>query len=109
MILNKDEFFTKLHAKVGTSTSDEDIAFLEDMTDTYNDLEKRSNGDGVNWEQKYHELDESWKAKYRHRFFNGPEVNNPNSRTKESDDNSPDPDTIQISDLFTEVNNPKGR
>ena len=29
MILNKEEFFTKLHNKVGSSTSDEDIALFE--------------------------------------------------------------------------------
>ncbi|MBO7731583.1 MAG: hypothetical protein J6S67_03500 [Methanobrevibacter sp.] len=104
MILNKEEFFTKLHNKVGSSTSDEDIAFLEDMTDTYNDLEKRSNGDGVNWEQRYHELDESWKAKYKHRFFSGSDVNNPNMRMANSDDNGKDAESITISDLFTEVN-----
>jgi hypothetical protein len=101
MILNKDEFFAKLHNKVGTSTSDEDISFLEDMTDTYNELEKRSNGDGVDWEKKYHELDESWKAKYRHRFFSGSDVNNPNYRESSPEDDRR-AETITINDLFTE-------
>lgn len=104
MILNRDEFFNQLHTRVGTSTSDEDITFLENMTDTYNDLEKRSNGDGVDWEKKYNELNESWKAKYRHRFFNGPETNNPNMRPAYAEnEGKPTADEITINDLFTEV------
>lgn len=97
-ILSQEEFFAKLHERVGSDTSDESIAFLEDMTDTYNDLSKRVNGDGTNWEKKYHDLDESWKKRYRHRFFSGGEVNNPNVRAK--DDESTDPTEITFNDLF---------
>lgn len=69
-ILKREEFFNRVHEKIGNDTSDEAISFLEDMTDTFNDLEKKANGTGEDWEKKYHELDESWKAKYRHRFLN---------------------------------------
>lgn len=70
-ILKRDEYFNALHARLGEDTSEESIAFLEDMTDTYNDLENRANGDGEDWKQKYYDLDESWKKRYRHRFFTG--------------------------------------
>jgi hypothetical protein len=69
-VLDKEKYFNRLHERIGTDTSDDAISFLEDMTDTFNDLERRANGDGENWEKKYHELDEAWKAKYRHRFMN---------------------------------------
>ena len=58
-VLNRDEYFSRLHERLGADSSEEAITFLEDMTDTYNDMETRANGDGVDWEQRYHDLDES--------------------------------------------------
>lgn len=99
-ILKREEYFTKLHERLGEDTSDESISFLEDMTDTYNDLENRANGDGTNWEQKYKELDETWKKRYRHRFFSGSDGGTPNSLDiKEKDEY--DPTEITVEDLFT--------
>ena len=69
MILAKDEFFNAIHERIGNDTSDDGIAFIENMTDTYNDMEKRIAGNGEDWERKYKELDESWKKRYAHRFF----------------------------------------
>lgn len=70
-VLTREEFFERLSSRIGDNQSDEDITFIEDMTDTYNDLDTRANRDGVDWEQRYHELDEQWKEKYKHRFFSG--------------------------------------
>lgn len=70
-VLTRDEFFDRVQTIVGTDTTDESLAFIEDMTDTYNSLDERANGDGTDWEQRYHDLDESWKEKYKKRFFSG--------------------------------------
>lgn len=70
-VLNRDEFFNAIQTRVGNDTSDDAINFIENMTDTFNSLENGANGDGVDWKQKYEELDESWKKKYAHRFFSG--------------------------------------
>lgn len=70
-ILNKDEYINTIHLRLGSDNSDDAIKFLEDMVDTYNDLETKAKGDGENWEQKYRELDEAWKARYKHRFITG--------------------------------------
>lgn len=96
-VLNRDEFFDRIHQRVGTDNSDEAIKFIEDMSDTYNALEERANGDGTDWERKYHELDESWKKKYTHRFFSGGANCLPSEteETKEKDGSS-----ITIDDLF---------
>lgn len=101
-VLNRDEFFNRLHTMVGTDTSDESISFIEDMTDTYNDMENRLNGDATNWEQKYNELDKSWREKYRHRFFsgNGGSIDRPDDEDEADDYN---PDDVKIDDLFEEV------
>lgn len=101
-VLNREEFFTRLHTRLGEDTSEDGISFLEDMTDTYNDMENRANGDGVNWEEKYKQLDESWRARYRHRFFNGGDKSVPDSIDSEKDSEEYNPDNIQVEDLFTE-------
>lgn len=98
MILTKNEFFEQLHNHVGTDSSDESIAFVENMTDTYNDLEKKANGDGVDWEKKAKEIDEAWKKKYRNRFFSGSETNNPNARESETEEEKSE--HIRVEDLF---------
>lgn len=98
-ILTRDEYFARLHDRLGEDTSDEGISFLEDMTDTYNDMETRASGDGVNWEQKYKELDESWKKRYRHRFFSGGDRGIPDSvSTDEKEEYNPE--EITVNDLF---------
>ena len=99
-VLKKEEFFAKLQERMGSDTSDEGISFFEDMTDTYNDLEKRANGDGVDWERKYKELDESWRKRYRHRFFSGNGGNIPDVVTDNNEED--DPESIEYEDLFTE-------
>ena len=94
-VLNRDDFFARINKIIGTDSSDESISFVEDMTDTYNSLEKSANGDGVNWEEKYHELDNSWKKKYQNRFFSG------SSTTFPQGDNPPEPPKeTKIEDLF---------
>lgn len=99
-ILSKDEYFTRLTGYIGDSNSDEDISFFEDMTDTFNEMEKKSKGDGVDWEQKAKDIDAAWRKKYTSRFFRG-----------DSGEYSPDdggcgqtreksPDEITFDDLF---------
>lgn len=99
-VLSKEDFFARLHTRIGEDTSDEAISFLEDMTDTFNDLEKRATGDGVNWEQRYHDLDESWKKRYRHRFFSG-ESNMPSDEGDTVGEEFTS-ETITVDDLFKE-------
>ena len=100
-VLNRDEFFNRVHQRVGTDNSDEAIKFIEDMSDTFNSLEERANGDGTDWEKKYHELDESWKKKYRHRFFSGG-IKCPPPETEEK--KKKDGSSITIDDLFEQSN-----
>lgn len=100
MILKRDEFFEKIHARIGTDTSEDAIAFVEDMTDTYNDLERRLAGDGEDWKRKYDELDAAWKEKYKHRFFSGDNSAIPTDSMDQQDDQSRKDETITIDELF---------
>ena len=101
-VLSRDEYFARIQERLAEDTSDEGIAFLEDMTDTYNDMENRANGDGVNWEQRYKDLDESWKNKYRHRFFSGGNTAVPDCGGIDNGSDERDPNDITVEDLFTQ-------
>lgn len=67
-VLNKEAFMNTLKSKIGDDTSEDAIKFLEDMADTYADLEGRI---GEDWKTKYEENDKQWRQKYRDRFFSG--------------------------------------
>ena len=99
-VLSKDDFFERIKNSVGDDSSDESISFIEDMSDTYNDMERRINeGDGIDWEQKYKENDAAWKKRYTNRFFNGSTQYN---EQKDVDDEKEqyDPNSITFNDLF---------
>jgi len=75
LILTKEDLFNMVKEKIGEDNSDESIAFIENLTDTYNDLQEKANGDGIDWKAKYEENDASWKTRYKERFFNSPPSN----------------------------------
>lgn len=102
-ILQRDDFFARLRDRFGEDSSDEAISFMEDMTDTYNDMEQRANGDGVDWEQRYRELDENWKKRYTRRFFSSGGGNPFTEGTEQEDDTvkaAERASSITIKDLF---------
>lgn len=101
-VLDRNTFFERINNIVGTDSSDESISFVEDMTDTYNHLENVANGDGVDWQAKYNELDNSWREKYRKRFFssNGNSlIPEPMSQQVQTE-RVITPENITIDDLF---------
>lgn len=106
-VLDKDSFMKRIKERIGEDTSDEALAFMEDMTDTFNDLEtKSSNANNEDWKAKYDALDKSWREKYKQRFFDGDTSNDkdepedtPKSEKSEEEQRA---EEIEISDLFTE-------
>ena len=57
-----------IKSRFGDDTSDDAIAFLENVTDTVNDLETRANGDGTDWKAEAERIDKEWREKYISRF-----------------------------------------
>lgn len=55
-MLDREKFFERIKERLGEDDSDEALSFLEDVTDTYDDLERRAAGDGEDWKGKY----EAW-------------------------------------------------
>ena len=70
MVRTREELLESIRNKFGDDTSDETLAIIEDISDTMNDYENRTNKDGVNWQERYEENDKMWREKYRDRFFN---------------------------------------
>lgn len=69
MIKTKDEIMELIKSRLPSENrTDEDVTFLEDITDTIEDYEKRVK-DSTDWKSKYEENDREWKKKYTDRFF----------------------------------------
>lgn len=68
-VRTRDEIMEAIKARLGDDTSDEALAIIEDVNDTFSDYETRSTDD---WKSKYDELDANWRKRYRDRFFQSP-------------------------------------
>lgn len=102
-VLNKDEFLKAINERVGNDTSDDALAFIENMTDTYSHLEEAGQDDKETveyWKQEAQRIDDSWRVKYQSRFFSGGKVNAFDSDDGEEDDEPQVNEDIHIKDLF---------
>ena len=70
MIRNKEELISMISQHIGEDNSDEAIALLEDVSDTFNDYETKTK-DTTDWKTKYEQNDAEWRNKYKERFMSG--------------------------------------
>lgn len=98
-VKTREEILESFKTRLGENPDDESISFLEDVTDTLDDFEKRANGDGTDWKSKYEENDANWRKKYTERFFSNEPEPNPKPESKPEPDNTP----RTFSDLFKEI------
>ena len=70
-IRTREEIITAITTQLGNNNSDEAIAIIEDVTDTFTELEAKVNGDGTDWKSKYEQNDKAWRDKYVARFSKG--------------------------------------
>lgn len=100
----KEELIEEFKTIAGENvTSDESIAFLENLADSV-EVEEPSKDD-IDWKAKYDELDMEWRKKYIERFSEGAE-----SEEAPEDDPEPTPEeeeeeraeNIGYDDLFEE-------
>lgn len=94
-VKTREEIMESFKTRLGENPDNEAISFLEDVTDTLDDFEKRANGDGTDWKSKYEENDANWRKKYTERFFS----DEPEPEPKQEPDNTP----RTFSDLFKEI------
>ena len=86
-----EELMGAVRARVGEDTSDEAIAFVEDVSDT---LASLSNSEY--WKKKYEENDAEWRKRYQDRFFNPDKPNDPEPEP------DPEPKKLTFDELFKE-------
>ena len=98
-VKTREEILESFKTRLGENPDDDSIAFLEDVTDTLNDFEKRANGDGTDWKSKYEENDANWRKKYTERFFSDEPEPIPKLNQKPEPDDTPK----TFSDLFKEI------
>lgn len=100
-VKSKDELLNALKAKIGDDDSDDTLAFIEDVTDTIDDLNKRVSDSG-DWKAKYEQNDKEWRQKYRDRFFSGGKDDDTDSALGGNNDDDDDDDKPKtFDDLFT--------
>lgn len=105
MIKTVDELMSSAKELLGESTNDNALSFLEDIADTFKDLDTKTK-DTTDWKTKYDELDASWRKKYKDRFFSGgsdADTNLEDDIKKATEpEEKPKEETIGFDDLFTE-------
>ena len=94
VIDTREEFLKRIGEKIGDS--DEDITFLEDMTDTYDSLRSASDQETI---QRLTAENDELRKKYRERFFKPAD----SAKDDPDDDDDPEPQEKILSsfdDLF---------
>lgn len=71
-VLGREDYLARIQGIIGEDTSDEAMAIIEDMTDTYDDMNTRLSS-STDWKAKYEENDKTWREKYKARFFSSNE------------------------------------
>ncbi len=106
----KDELLANLKKVIGENTSDDAVALIEDITDTFDGSTGSSSDEDKKkieeLEQKLKDNDDMWRKKYTDRFFNPDPTK---TKTEDEDDGSDDgkeedeePTTFE--ELFTTEN-----
>lgn len=98
-VRTREEILESFKVRLGEKPDDESISFLEDVTDTLDDFEKRAKGDGTDWKSKYEENDANWRKKYTERFFSVEPEPEPKPEPKPEPDDTP----RTFTDLFKEI------
>ena len=86
-VKTREEIIADINARLGDDKSDEVIALIEDVTDTFADLEGRANPDGKDWKAEAEKIDKQWREKYVARFSSGnkdDDIDEPDTKKKKT-------------------------
>lgn len=115
-IRTREEIMSSINTRFEGDTSDETLTFIEDIADTLNSYENSINTD---WEKKYNDLnaeyqnlDNSWRQRYRERFFDSSPDNTTTTAETIVEDNKEDliseSKDKSFDELFTERSESSG-
>jgi len=94
-IKTKEELLASLKQTFGDNTDDATLSLIEDVTDTYDDLNSKAKPDGKDWKTEAERIDKEWRQKYHDRFFNPVE-----DEKDPLDAGDPEPKKYRFEDLF---------
>jgi len=94
-----EQFIEIVHDFIGDDTSERTLKFVDDVTNAFNAAVSADSSDNEDWHKKYDELNEAWRKKYMHRFFNG-DVNFDNGGADDDEIHETTAETITTDDLF---------
>lgn len=94
-----EEFIEIVHDFIGDDTSERALTFVDDVTNAFNAAVTADTAENEDWHRRYDELNESWRKKYMHRFFNG-DVNFDTNDADDDETHETTPETITTEDLF---------
>lgn len=95
-IKSREDLLKSLNILIGDNSTDENLAILEDVTDTLKDYESKT-ADQTDWKTKYEQNDADWRKKYRERFTSGEEI-----KEEQEEDVEKDSKPLTFDSLFKE-------
>lgn len=95
-IKSREDLLKSLNTLIGDNSSDENLAILEDVTDTLKDYEEKT-ADQTDWKTKYEQNDADWRKKYKDRFLSGEEI-----KDEQEEDVKKDSKSLTFDSLFKE-------
>ena len=105
-VRTREEILAAIRSRLGDDTSDDALAIIEDVDDTFKDYEARTSDD---WKSKYDELDAEWRKRYRDRFFQKNEETTPEKVVEDNEDDLKEESEVKSFDeLFEEKEDNNG-
>lgn len=95
-IKSREDLLKSLNTLIGDNSTDENLAILEDVTDTLKDYEEKT-ADQTDWKTKYEQNDAEWRKKYKERFLSGETI-----KDEQEDDVKKDSKSLTFDSLFKE-------
>ena len=86
-VVSKESLLERIRDMIGSENAetDESISFLEDLSDTFEDLSSQVLQAG-DYKRKYEENDAEWRKRYHDRFFSAAEETTIKEDDKDDDD-----------------------
>lgn len=95
-IKSREDLLKSLNTLIGDNATDENLAILEDVTDTLEDYEEKT-ADQTDWKTKYEQNDAEWRKKYKERFLSGETI-----KDEQEEDVKKDSKSLTFDSLFKE-------
>lgn len=95
-IKSREDLLKSLNTLIGDNPTDENLAILEDVTDTLKDYEEKT-ADQTDWKTTYEQNDAEWRKKYKERFLSGETI-----KDEQEEDVKKDSKPLTFDSLFKE-------